>query len=100
MVYIYSESFLSMANFLHRRKLTVILCLLLTVSFLTVSATLRQMGIADFLPKPLDQSELFNCILNTLGSHKNIEPKKQNDIYASSQPSEKKQKNRCRYGHR
>ena len=57
------------------------------------SATLRQMGIADFLPKPLDQSELFNCILNTLGSHKNIEPKKQNDIYASSQPSEKKQKN-------
>jgi PAS domain S-box-containing protein len=33
------------------------------------SATLREMGIADFLPKPIDQSELFDCILNTLGSH-------------------------------
>jgi CheY-like chemotaxis protein/HPt (histidine-containing phosphotransfer) domain-containing protein len=35
------------------------------------SAALRSMGISDFLPKPIDQSELFNCILNTLGSHFN-----------------------------
>ena len=31
------------------------------------SANLRQMGIADFLNKPIDQSELYNCILEALG---------------------------------
>ena len=37
MIFINSESFLGMTNFLQRRKLTVILCVLLSVSFLTVS---------------------------------------------------------------
>jgi signal transduction histidine kinase/DNA-binding response OmpR family regulator len=32
------------------------------------SAHLRQMGISDFLTKPIDQSELYNCILDALGS--------------------------------
>ncbi|MDO9180036.1 MAG: response regulator [Agitococcus sp.] len=36
------------------------------------STALRTMGIADFLPKPIDQSELFNSILKTLGSRNNL----------------------------
>ena len=31
------------------------------------SPRLRQMGISDFLTKPIDQSELYNCILDALG---------------------------------
>ncbi len=31
------------------------------------SANLKQMGISDFLTKPIDQSELYNCILDALG---------------------------------
>ena len=33
------------------------------------STTLKEMGISDFLNKPIDQSELYNCILATLGNN-------------------------------
>ena len=33
------------------------------------SSVLRSNGIAGFLPKPINQSELFNCMLMVMGSH-------------------------------
>ena len=32
------------------------------------SNTLKNLGIADFLSKPIDQSELYNCLLHVLGT--------------------------------